>query len=505
MTSNFSIPLSEIIVEDRLRKDYGDSGDLDTISTIGLIQPLVLQLDHTTDEADPNGETNRFRLIAGGRRFAWLIANDYTELFHGTTSDPLRPGFVFVNELPPEQQLEIEVIENMGRKDLDWREMISGVSRIHQAWKNRAALAGEKWTQSQTGERLGGYDGSYVSYCLELVPCLANPAFNDCSSLVDAIKLRAQLRIDEAVKEQTRRTMALAKTPVVQPVPVSSWMPCIACGGTGKATNGSECPICAGDGQTLEYEPVAYLENPPTIIDLTHTIIHDNSLAWLEAVQPGVIDHIISDPPYGIDVAMMEQATKGIVGVNRIEDTHDVEENLKLFDVMFPLFFRVLKPTGFCILWCDCMNWQLLYDKATDAGFSVQRWPHVWVKTSQCLNQMAYHNETKATEFVIICRMPEARIGQPIAKNWTMADGLANKLSNPFAKPFDVWKPLIENFTYPGELILDPFSGEGTCPLAALRLDRKTIGIELDETHFSFMVQAFKQFNEQKYGKVEFV
>lgn len=48
-------------------------------------------------------------------------------------------------------------------------------------------------------------------------------------------------------------------------------------------------------------------------------------------------------------------------------------------------------------------------------------------------------------------------------------------------KPEELMQSLVHNFTDPGDLILDPFMGSGTTLVAAKRLGRKAIGIELRE------------------------
>lgn len=51
---------------------------------------------------------------------------------------------------------------------------------------------------------------------------------------------------------------------------------------------------------------------------------------------------------------------------------------------------------------------------------------------------------------------------------------------HPTPKPVPLMLALIEDFTDPGEVVLDPFCGSGTTGVACLRLGRRFIGIEKD-------------------------
>ena len=45
---------------------------------------------------------------------------------------------------------------------------------------------------------------------------------------------------------------------------------------------------------------------------------------------------------------------------------------------------------------------------------------------------------------------------------------------------------VVRNFSRAGDVVLDPFMGTGTTGVAAVRLDRKFIGIELSRDYLDF-------------------
>lgn len=54
---------------------------------------------------------------------------------------------------------------------------------------------------------------------------------------------------------------------------------------------------------------------------------------------------------------------------------------------------------------------------------------------------------------------------------------------HPCPKPLSLMLELVGLFTDPGDLVLDPFAGSGTTGVACLRLGRRFIGIEKDQTY----------------------
>ncbi len=55
-------------------------------------------------------------------------------------------------------------------------------------------------------------------------------------------------------------------------------------------------------------------------------------------------------------------------------------------------------------------------------------------------------------------------------------------------KPLGLMLELVELFTDPNDLIIDPFAGSGSTLVAALRLGRRAIGIERDPKYHALIV-----------------
>lgn len=55
---------------------------------------------------------------------------------------------------------------------------------------------------------------------------------------------------------------------------------------------------------------------------------------------------------------------------------------------------------------------------------------------------------------------------------------------HPTMKPLNLMLQLVRDFTEPGDLVLDPFTGSGTTGVACLSLGRRFIGWEIDEAFF---------------------
>lgn len=58
------------------------------------------------------------------------------------------------------------------------------------------------------------------------------------------------------------------------------------------------------------------------------------------------------------------------------------------------------------------------------------------------------------------------------------------RTSHPTQKPLDLMREIVEDFTSPGDLVLDPFAGSGSTGVACLQLGRHFVGWELQRKFF---------------------
>jgi len=57
----------------------------------------------------------------------------------------------------------------------------------------------------------------------------------------------------------------------------------------------------------------------------------------------------------------------------------------------------------------------------------------------------------------------------------------------------DVLRPLIEAYSRPGDLVLDPFSGSGSTSIAAMMVGRRYLGIELESRYCEYARQRLAE------------
>ena len=475
-----TLPINDIIIENRQRLDLGAINEMaDSLREHGLIQPVVIN--------------QQKRLIAGQRRIEGAKLLGWTEI-----------SVVFRETLSEDELHELELEENIRRKNMSWQEIVLNISTIHALKVKKADYDPSKWGQKETGALLG-MDQARVSIATRIAPLLRaelgpdnkptkDAKFWPCESLEAAWRLRLRLKEDEAMADLAKSTATISPTQGFEDLAVVE-------------------ETIDLDNDALKFERERYDSNPlntvpfdeywaekqrllndtkPTIIPISRFLFCADSISFMHS-HKGEFDHIITDIPYAIDMDMLNQQNPH--DLDTIYAEHDVKYNLQLISDFFLAAFAATKEHAFVITWCDAWLFRWMGDLAIAAGFSVQRWPYTWCKTTKCLNQCANQNRTKNTEIAIICRKPGTATTKIADSSFLVADkdDLCEKIEHKFAKPFAVWQDLVEFCSLENQLILEPFAGRGSGVVSMLRLRRKVVAVELQQNHFNYLTENVKQ------------
>jgi DNA modification methylase len=215
------------------------------------------------------------------------------------------------------------------------------------------------------------------------------------------------------------------------------------------------------------------------------------------------VDFIFTDPPYGHnnnnnDLIHRREAALGHLPTGA--DTpaarpiaNDGREAEEIFRAALPHFKRLLRSGGCCCCCCCCgggpdpmfARWSLAMDEVLEFKQMV-----VWDKGPM---GMGWHYR-RSYETVLVAMKPGGackwydetnqieNIIRPGYKG--ISKVIPSAEQHPTTKPVNLAAHFIQLHTQPGDVVLDPFMGSGTTGLAAVKLGREFIGIELDETWF---------------------
>lgn len=223
--------------------------------------------------------------------------------------------------------------------------------------------------------------------------------------------------------------------------------------------------------------------------DWSKCLIRGNSKDVIKRIPDDSIDFILTDPPYNLG-----QHSTGNIPLpgrtamnNNIADWDMIDFNPEEWA---DEFIRILKPTGNLFIftsynqlgrWYNCLDHRfdtsnfMIWHKTNPApkiykaGFlnSCEMIFTCWNKkhTWNFISQAEMHNFIESP----ICMSPE-RLSAP---------------KHPNQKPVSILKKMIKIASNKNDIVFDPFMGVGSIGVAALKLERKFIGIELDETYFN--------------------
>lgn len=221
-------------------------------------------------------------------------------------------------------------------------------------------------------------------------------------------------------------------------------------------------------------------------------VIHGDNADVLPMLPDKSVAHVIADPPYSERVhkaarrgAMVPEPGKGEAAFFRNTDLGFAHLSPELRASIASEVGRL--SLRWSLIFCDVEGATAWATDIQACGTNYVR-TGAWIKQG-CTPQFTGDRPATGFEAVVIGHRSKAGRyrwnGGGSHAVWTHPivldrGGVGNERVHTTQKPISLMLELVELFTDPNEIILDPFAGSGTTGVACLRLGRRFIGIEKD-------------------------
>ena len=199
-------------------------------------------------------------------------------------------------------------------------------------------------------------------------------------------------------------------------------------------------------------------------------LYHGDCLSIMPHLEP--VDLCFADPPYYVGFKYEEKDTQ-----------MDVIEPAELYKVVMNMSHLFLITPGMK----EYPKW---------ACFE-PLWQYGWFKPGSTRRSKLKGFNT--WEPVLIFGEISKPVWQDAIRLPDVSNHIKGGCGHPCPKPIALLLSLIEDFSSDGETILDPFLGSGTTAVACERLNRRWIGIEIEEKYCAIAKQRIE--NERKQRK----
>ncbi len=427
MPTIVELPLNRIKLKDRQRQDYGDlKGLAESILKRGQMQNILVE---------PEASDGTFALIAGGRRLAGVAAAGKTTIIAKVWEGPQDDLTL--------QELELE--ENVQRKDLTMIEKQNALARIHEVKSASAKRDGKEWSVQDTAALIGA-SARTVYNAIEITKAAeSNPDIAKADTAHGAMLRLTQIK-DLKKREEDVRIRALAQE--VQGLPQRK----IRC-------------------------------------------IHVDAVEGMKSLPDESQDYVITNPPFGVDIEQVFTSDKKIYS-----DEYDPISDL--CKSVITEAYRVLKPDRWMVLFYPTLYLDDARVFMAEAGFKFQKVPSIWIKPNKSVGNVGDGTQSLviAYEQFFFARKGNARFhDKPPRNNIFQFDTESSDRIHPLQMPPELWEEIFRLITLRGEVGVEPFSGSGSGGVAAFRRDLDYTGFELDP---EFVTRSNTWIQETIQGKV---
>ncbi len=236
-----------------------------------------------------------------------------------------------------------------------------------------------------------------------------------------------------------------------------------------------------------------------------YTIVNGDCFEYLHKIPDKSVDLILTDPPYNI--AQYSTGNINLPGRSALNN------NLAEWDlipiepsILLPEFKRIIKPDGNIFVFTS-YNLIGKWHESFDSEFDTFQF-FVWHKTNPA--PKIFKNG-----FLNSCEMIACMWNKGHKWNFTKQNEMHNFFESPICmrperlsdpkhpaqKPVKLLEHIIKIASNERDVILDPFMGVGSTGVAALKTNRKFIGIEIEKDYFHAAERRISEYEQKNNGK----
>lgn len=213
-----------------------------------------------------------------------------------------------------------------------------------------------------------------------------------------------------------------------------------------------------------------------------YKIYNDDCIKIMETMEDNSVDIIITDPPYILDV----NNAGGILGDKKKKISEKIRAISKDFDYMkiFEEFLRICKTPNFFIF---CSNKQISRTMSFFENKKLYCQLLVWRKLNPI--PACYNKYIDDLEYIVYVRGKGAVFNNDtdsfLKYKLYESDLISGKEKvHPTQKSVSHIQRYIELHSLIGQTVFDPFMGSGTTGVAAIKSNRKFIGVEIEPNYY---------------------
>ncbi len=194
------------------------------------------------------------------------------------------------------------------------------------------------------------------------------------------------------------------------------------------------------------------------------------------------IDLVLTDPPYSLPAR--------ISGTRQLFYRSLTE--LSILEYFFRDFFswcnKVVKDSSVYYIFCDGQSYPVFYSLLYGYVKSVR--PLIWDKKTS-INRYSWRHQHELIIFAEMANAPLVKTGDGDILRFSAVPVMERR--HPAEKPVDLLCNLIAKSAKANSIILDPFMGVGSSIVATKKLNRKSIGIEIEEKYCEIAANRCRQ------------